>query len=113
MKHWQLLVYALGSAADFASTYAALALVPAAAELNPRVAQLLFTPLHPLAEAAAFTAMAAIYLVGFWLERFNSSRGRTRLGELERKLVHAAVAAVGAVRLAAAANNVLVIAVGA
>ncbi|MEM0459882.1 MAG: hypothetical protein QXZ31_08415 [Thermofilaceae archaeon] len=109
MKHWQLVVYAAGSAADFLTTYAALALVPGAAELNPRVAQLLFTPLHPLVEAAALAVMAAVYAAGAWLEGFNARHGHPRLGAWGRRLVQASVAAVGAARIAAALNNILVV----
>lgn len=110
MKGWQLVVYGLGATADAATTYAALTRVPGAVELNPRIAPLLFTPLHLLAEVAAFTIMAAIFFAGSWLEKFNAKHGHARLGAWERRLIHAAVATVGAVRLAAAVNNILVLA---
>jgi len=64
VKAWPLLVYGVGALLDAASTYAALLLVPGAFETNPRVAPLLFTPLHPLSELAAFAVMASLYLAG-------------------------------------------------
>ncbi|MEM1908306.1 MAG: hypothetical protein QXT79_02935 [Thermofilaceae archaeon] len=109
MKAWPLLVYGVGALLDAASTYAALLLVPGAFETNPRVAPLLFTPLHPLSELAAFAVMASLYLAGLLVERYNRKHGLPRLGAVARGVIHAAVAAVGALRIAATANNLLIV----
>ncbi|MEM3942568.1 MAG: hypothetical protein QXT28_08635 [Thermofilaceae archaeon] len=109
MKTYPLLIYGAGTLMDVLSTYAALLLVPGAVETNPRVAPLLFTPFHFFAELAAFTAMFFLYLVGLLVEEYDREKGFPRLGVAARRIVHAAVAAVGILRMLAATNNILLI----
>lgn len=104
MRYWPLLVYAAGAVADFASTYAALLLVPGTVELNPSVRAVLHTPLHPLFELLAFTAVAATSLACFTLEDYWRGESE-KLASLAGLAARLAPACTGAFRMIAAAVN--------